>query len=158
MRSGENMFAEIAMKQGSSKHLTLAAMSLGYGVVQLDVTIVNLAINSSVPCTAENQAGDHLHRSHPAIHRSGRRPGLLVPPLTSMLLGSVDKSRSGIGPGVLNSMRQIGSVLGVALFGSMMGAHGLLPGMHVSLTISLVLLVASAPLIIDRKETAAERR
>ena len=40
------MFAEIAMKQDSSKHLTLAAMSLGYGVVQLDVTIVNVAINS----------------------------------------------------------------------------------------------------------------
>src|SRR5215469_16667008 len=40
------MFAEIGMKQDSSKHLTLAAMSLGYGVVQLDVTIVNVAINS----------------------------------------------------------------------------------------------------------------
>jgi MFS transporter, DHA2 family, methylenomycin A resistance protein len=74
--------------------------------------------------------------------------GLLVPPLTSMLLGSVDKSRSGIASGVLNSMRQIGSVLGVALFGSMIGAHGLLPGMHVSLIISLMLLVVSAFLII----------
>jgi hypothetical protein len=40
------MFAKIAMKQDSSKHLTLAAMSVGYGVVQLDVTIVNVAINS----------------------------------------------------------------------------------------------------------------
>jgi DHA2 family methylenomycin A resistance protein-like MFS transporter len=29
-----------------SAPLTLAAMSLGYGVVQLDVTIVNVAINS----------------------------------------------------------------------------------------------------------------
>jgi len=29
-----------------SKGLTLAAMSLGYGVVQLDVTIVNVAISS----------------------------------------------------------------------------------------------------------------
>src|SRR5579871_6372018 len=31
---------------GLSKWLTLAAMSLGYGVVQLDVTIVNVAIGS----------------------------------------------------------------------------------------------------------------
>src|SRR5579863_8865828 len=31
---------------GGSKWLTLAAMSLGYGVVQLDVTIVNVAIAS----------------------------------------------------------------------------------------------------------------
>jgi MFS transporter, DHA2 family, methylenomycin A resistance protein len=29
-----------------AKPLTLAAMSLGYGVVQLDVTIVNTALNS----------------------------------------------------------------------------------------------------------------
>src|SRR6516165_813632 len=44
--------------------------------------------------------------------------GLLVPPLTSTLLGSVEKARSGIAAGVLNSIRQTGSVLGVALFGS----------------------------------------
>jgi hypothetical protein len=30
---------------GLSKLLTLGAMSLGYGVVQLDVTIVNTALN-----------------------------------------------------------------------------------------------------------------
>src|SRR6266581_3405375 len=47
--------------------------------------------------------------------------GLLVPPLTSTLLGSVEKSRSGIATGVLNSTRQTGSVLGVALFGSLAG-------------------------------------
>jgi MFS transporter, DHA2 family, methylenomycin A resistance protein len=28
-----------------AKHLTLSAMSLGFGVVQLDVTIVNTALN-----------------------------------------------------------------------------------------------------------------
>jgi hypothetical protein len=33
-------------KRDFRKHLTLAAMSLGYGVVQLDVTIVNVAIDS----------------------------------------------------------------------------------------------------------------
>ena len=38
--------------------------------------------------------------------------GLLVPPLTSTLLGSVEKSRSGIAAGVLNATRQTGSVLG----------------------------------------------
>lgn len=70
--------------------------------------------------------------------------GLLVPPLTSMLLGSVDKSRSGVASGVLNSMRQIGSVVGVALFGSMISSHRLLPGLHVSLIISIFLLGAGA--------------
>src|SRR5437016_9863439 len=50
--------------------------------------------------------------------------GLLVPPLTSTLLGSVEKSRSGIAAGVLNATRQTGSVLGVALFGALVGRSG----------------------------------
>ncbi|MDE2061611.1 MAG: hypothetical protein KGJ00_04315 [Bradyrhizobium sp.] len=39
--------------------------------------------------------------------------GLLVPALTAALLGSVEKSRSGIAAGVLNAIRQTGSVLGL---------------------------------------------
>ena len=38
--------AQQTARTGSAKSLTLAAMSLGYGVVQLDVTIVNTALNS----------------------------------------------------------------------------------------------------------------
>jgi DHA2 family methylenomycin A resistance protein-like MFS transporter len=67
--------------------------------------------------------------------------GLLVPPLTSTLLGSVEKSRSGIAAGVLNATRQTGSVLGVALFGSLIGQSGLfMSGAHRSLIISAALL------------------
>ena len=63
--------------------------------------------------------------------------GLLVPPLTSTLLGSVEKSRSGIAAGVLNATRQTGSVLGVALFGSLVGqADAFMAGAHQSLVIS----------------------
>jgi MFS transporter, DHA2 family, methylenomycin A resistance protein len=72
--------------------------------------------------------------------------GLLVPPLTSTLLGSVEKSRSGIAAGVLNATRQTGSVLGVALFGSLVGRPGaFMAGTRASLVISAaVLLVAAA--------------
>jgi DHA2 family methylenomycin A resistance protein-like MFS transporter len=71
--------------------------------------------------------------------------GLLVPPLTSTLLGSVEKSRSGIAAGTLNSTRQTGSVLGVALFGSLIGrADAFIAGAHASLIISAGLLVAAA--------------
>ena len=57
--------------------------------------------------------------------------GLLVPPLTSTLLGSVEKSRSGIAAGVLNATRQTGSVLGVALFGSLVAVAGaFMSGLH----------------------------
>jgi MFS transporter, DHA2 family, methylenomycin A resistance protein len=44
--------------------------------------------------------------------------GLTVPAMTSALLGTVDKSRSGVASGVLNASRQAGSVVGVALFGN----------------------------------------
>lgn len=74
--------------------------------------------------------------------------GLLVPPLTSTLLGSVEKSRSGIAAGVLNSTRQTGSVLGVALFGSLVGQSGaFIAGAHASLIISACLLLAAAAVI-----------
>jgi MFS transporter, DHA2 family, methylenomycin A resistance protein len=74
--------------------------------------------------------------------------GLLVPPLTSTLLGSVEKSRSGIAAGVLNATRQTGSVLGVALFGSLAGqANAFMAGMHESLMISACLLFAAGAAI-----------
>ena len=71
-----------------------------------------------------------------------------MPPLTSTLLGSVEKSRSGIAAGVLNSTRQTGSVLGVALFGSLAGqTDALLTGAHASLMISASLLLAGGATI-----------
>ena len=75
--------------------------------------------------------------------------GLLVPPLTSTLLGSVEKSRSGIAAGVLNSTRQTGSVIGVALFGSLIGrSNAFLFGTRAALIISALLLVAAAVVIV----------
>jgi DHA2 family methylenomycin A resistance protein-like MFS transporter len=63
--------------------------------------------------------------------------GLLVPPLTSTLLGSVAKKYSGVASGVLNAMRQTGSVLGVALFGSLLGGSaGFMGGAKTALLIS----------------------
>jgi len=74
--------------------------------------------------------------------------GLLVPPLTSTLLGSVETSRAGIAAGVLNATRQTGSVLGVALFGSLVGqASAFVGGLHASLIISAGVLLAAAAVI-----------
>jgi DHA2 family methylenomycin A resistance protein-like MFS transporter len=74
--------------------------------------------------------------------------GLLVPPLTSTLLGSVEKSRSGIAAGVLNVTRQTGSVLGVALFGSLIGRpESFMDGAHLALAISAGLLLAGGAVI-----------
>jgi MFS transporter, DHA2 family, methylenomycin A resistance protein len=78
--------------------------------------------------------------------------GLLVPPLTSMLLGSVDKARSGIASGVLNSARQTGSVIGVALFGTLVAKDAtFMQGLRIALGLAVMLLAASAAIAISAK-------
>jgi DHA2 family methylenomycin A resistance protein-like MFS transporter len=76
----------------------------------------------------------------------GTGVGIVVPLMTSELLGSVDRSQSGIASGTLNTMRQTGSVIGVALFGSIVAATGIDSGLHVVLAISAGLLLATAAL------------
>jgi len=44
--------------------------------------------------------------------------------MTASLLGSVDRTRSGIAAGTLNSARQTGRMIGVALFGSLIAGNG----------------------------------
>jgi MFS transporter, DHA2 family, methylenomycin A resistance protein len=110
-------------------------------------TIAAGATLSALGCLAllgTVQAASYLEICVPLMVIGGGL-GLLVPPLTSTLLGSVEKSRSGIAAGVLNATRQTGSVLGVALFGSLAGqASGLLGGTQQSLMISAGLLLVAA--------------
>lgn len=77
----------------------------------------------------------------------GAGAGLVVPPLTSAMLGSVPRERSGIASATLNSSRQTGSVIGVALFGSLIaGHHGIPSGARLALLISVGLLVVTCGL------------
>ncbi len=69
--------------------------------------------------------------------------GLIVPPMTSALLGSVERSRSGVAAGTLFAMRQSGSVIGVALFGSLLAGR-FVTGLHTALAISLAVLAIGA--------------
>jgi DHA2 family methylenomycin A resistance protein-like MFS transporter len=48
--------------------------------------------------------------------------GFAVPVMTSALLATVPRVRAGVASGVLNSVRQAGGAIGVALFGGMMAA------------------------------------
>jgi DHA2 family methylenomycin A resistance protein-like MFS transporter len=76
--------------------------------------------------------------------------GLLVPPMTASLLGSVDRACSGVAAGTLNAMRQTGSLLGIALFGSLIvGPGGFFEGMRSALAISLGVLALGALLAIQ---------
>jgi MFS transporter, DHA2 family, methylenomycin A resistance protein len=88
------------------------------------------------------QQGSSYWLIGPQLTALGAGVGLLVPPLTSTMLGSVPKPKSGVASGVLNAMRQTGSVLGVALFGSLVnGPAGFIPGMKVSLSIAAAVSV-----------------
>jgi DHA2 family methylenomycin A resistance protein-like MFS transporter len=61
----------------------------------------------------------------------------------------VEKSRSGIAAGVLNATRQTGSVLGVALFGSLVGrSDAFVAGTHEALIISAGLLLVAGVVIL----------
>lgn len=69
--------------------------------------------------------------------------GIVVPLMTSAILGSVDRSRSGVASGTLNTTRQAGSVLGVAAYGTLIASSaGVVGGAHIALLISVVLVAA----------------
>ncbi|WP_315138563.1 MFS transporter [Achromobacter marplatensis] len=74
---------------------------------------------------------------------------LIVPTMTNATLSSVDASRAGIASGVLNSARQVGGMLGVAVFGYLIRDTGLVSfmrGMQVSIGIAVALLLFGSAL------------
>lgn len=69
---------------------------------------------------------------------------LIVPTMTNATLSSVETSRAGIASGVLNSARQVGGMLGVAVFGYLVrdtSPAAFMHGMHVSIGTSVALLL-----------------
>jgi MFS transporter, DHA2 family, methylenomycin A resistance protein len=73
--------------------------------------------------------------------------GLVVPTVTSQVLASVPRRRSGVASGSLNTLRQTGSAVGVALFGSLLaGSAGFVAGVHASFAIAIGLALAVAAL------------
>ena len=75
----------------------------------------------------------------------GLGSSLSVPTLTALLVSSVPAERAGTASGVLNTCRQLGGALAVAVFGALV-AHRetFVQGMQVSLVIAAVLLLATA--------------
>jgi DHA2 family methylenomycin A resistance protein-like MFS transporter len=93
-----------------------------------------------------------LHGLDPATRYVSMLPGLLVTPLgiglavpamTTALLSAVPRSRSGIASGVLNSVRQAGGAIGVALFGSLL-ARSAVHGVPVVFIVSAAVVAAAA--------------
>jgi DHA2 family methylenomycin A resistance protein-like MFS transporter len=68
--------------------------------------------------------------------------GLAVPVMTSSLLATVPRARAGVASGVLNSVRQAGGAIGVALFGAFLGDG--VPGITGAFMLGAFLLVVAA--------------
>lgn len=84
--------------------------------------------------------------------------GLVVPAMTSAILEAVGPERIGIVSGVLNASRQMGGVIGIALFGSLIARAGLLTGLHQALFVAAMAMVAGCVLALiygSRRETSA---
>ncbi len=69
--------------------------------------------------------------------------GLAVPAMTTALLATVSRSRSGLASGVLNTVRQAGGAIGVALFGSLL-ARSAIQGISLAFIISAVMAIFAA--------------
>jgi MFS transporter, DHA2 family, methylenomycin A resistance protein len=62
---------------------------------------------------------------------------LILPPVTSVLLASVDRSQVGLASATLNAGRQIGAAAGVAVLGSLFsGQHNFIAGFRVAMVVS----------------------
>ncbi len=71
----------------------------------------------------------------------GLGAGMAMPSATSLLLNSVPSEISGTAGGLLNTSRQIGGALGVALFGTIISVNGYETGLTISLAIAGLLLL-----------------
>jgi DHA2 family methylenomycin A resistance protein-like MFS transporter len=73
----------------------------------------------------------------PMLVGTGFGISFTMPAMTTAVVSSVPKERSGIASGILNASRQVGSALGVALLGSLVSQHRtFISGMHEALAIA----------------------
>nr|WP_315251513.1 MFS transporter [uncultured Duganella sp.] len=73
--------------------------------------------------------------------------GLAVPAMTTAILASVERSQGGTASAVLNTARQVGGAMGVAVYGALVAAPAaaaMLSGIQIALGVSTVLLLGGA--------------
>ena len=73
--------------------------------------------------------------------------GTGIPAMIGAMLGSVERSRSGVASAIANASRQAGGAMGVAVFGTF-AAHDLGRGLQLSAWVSVGLLLATAGIVV----------
>lgn len=64
-----------------------------------------------------------------------------VPPIIALVMDHVPAERAGTASGVINTARQIGGSLGVAVFGALLAGHGFMDGLRLGLGTTAVALL-----------------
>ncbi|HXY81592.1 MAG TPA: MFS transporter [Gaiellaceae bacterium] len=102
----------------------------------------------------------------PAMLLGGVGMALTMSPMTAAAMGAVPVDKAGVGSGVLNSFRQVGGAMGVAVMGAIVasyvhtGSHTLLgeqqfvSGLHAALLVSAGLAFAGAGVAVAVVRTA----
>jgi MFS transporter, DHA2 family, methylenomycin A resistance protein len=78
-----------------------------------------------------------------------------VPPVTALLLNTAPAERAGTASGLLNSARQLGGSLGVAVFGAVIATESsFVPGARLDLRVTALLLLVSGAFVMRLRHAA----
>jgi DHA2 family methylenomycin A resistance protein-like MFS transporter len=102
-------FLAVAPFAGRIVKRTGAAMPVAAGLVLGSVSMFGLSLLD---------AGSSYTAVWPCYLLSGLGYGLLVPAISAAAMAAVPADRSGVGSGILNSARQVGAAVGLAVLGS----------------------------------------
>lgn len=75
---------------------------------------------------------------------------LAVPAMTGLMLAGVPAERAGLASGVLNTFRQFGGALAVAVYGALVSGDSFAHGMPIGLVAAAILLAATAAVGVSR--------
>jgi EmrB/QacA subfamily drug resistance transporter len=104
----------------------------------------------------------------PAMMLGGFGMAMTMSPMTAAAMGSVPVDKAGVGSGVLNSFRQLGGSLGIALMGAILasyvtaapgspaGAQQFVNGLHAALLVAAVITFAAAVVAVVTVRTRPE--
>ena len=106
---------------------------------------------------AEGTRPDHAPLAA-ALVLAGTGLGIAVPSVIIVLLEAIPADQAGMAAGLLNSSRQVGGTLAVAVFGALI-AHqaSFLPGMRASLLIAAIVLFAATAAAFTLPRSSAAR-
>jgi hypothetical protein len=105
---------------------------------------------------AQLDAGSTFWDILPGLVTGGLGMGLTMTPTTAAAMGAVDVDKAGVGSAVLNSSRQVGGSLGIAVMGAIVAsqvdartppplrAEQFIDGYHLALYVAAVIALSGA--------------